>query len=75
MFVLMIVIFLIGYTLIALEHPIKINKTATALMLGVLLWVCAIIGGEGMLVDTTPMMNTLKTIRVLASSTGLRISN
>ena len=55
MFILMIVIFLIGYTLIALEHPIKINKTATALMLGVILWVCAIIGGDGMLVDATSM--------------------
>lgn len=55
MFILMIVIFLIGYTLIALEHPIKINKTATALMLGVLLWVCAIIGGEGLLIDNTSM--------------------
>ena len=60
MFILMIVIFIIGYTLIALEHPIKINKTATALMLGVLLWVCAIIGGEGMLVDTTSMMDYIE---------------
>lgn len=33
-----IVIFLIGYLLIALEHPIKINKTATALITGVLCW-------------------------------------
>lgn len=60
MFVSMIVIFLVGYTLIALEHPIKINKTATALMLGVLLWVCAIIGGEGMLVDTASMMDYIE---------------
>lgn len=51
MFVLMIVVFLIGYTVIALEHPLKINKTATALLLGVLLWVCAVIGGESMLVN------------------------
>ena len=51
MFVLMIVLFLVGYTVIALEHPLKINKTATALLLGVLLWVCAVIGGESMLVN------------------------
>ena len=30
--------FVIGYVCIALEHPIKVNKTATALLLGVLLW-------------------------------------
>lgn len=33
-----IFVFVIGYLLIALEHPIKINKTATALVTGVLCW-------------------------------------
>ena len=33
-----IIIFVIGYVLIALEHPLKINKTATALLTGVLCW-------------------------------------
>ncbi len=37
-FILMIVIFIVGYTLIALEHPIKINKTATALLLAAIIW-------------------------------------
>jgi Na+/H+ antiporter NhaD/arsenite permease-like protein len=31
-------IFIMGYILIALEHPIKINKTATAMITGVLCW-------------------------------------
>ena len=35
---LILLVFAIGYLLIALEHPIKINKTATALLLGVVLW-------------------------------------
>jgi Na+/H+ antiporter NhaD/arsenite permease-like protein len=52
MFVLMIALFIVGYTVIALEHPLKINKSATALFLGVALWVCAVIGGEGILVNT-----------------------
>ncbi len=55
MFVFMIVLFLVGYTLIALEHPIKVNKSATALILGVLLWVAAVLGGEGNLVSTTSL--------------------
>lgn len=33
-----IVIFVIGYLLIAFEHPIKINKSATAIVAGVLCW-------------------------------------
>lgn len=33
-----IIIFIAGYAAIALEHPIKINKTATALITGVLCW-------------------------------------
>jgi Na+/H+ antiporter NhaD/arsenite permease-like protein len=36
--VLVIIIFILGYLAIALEHPIKINKTATALLTGVLTW-------------------------------------
>jgi len=35
---LLIVIFIIGYTFIAFEHAIKINKAATALITGVLCW-------------------------------------
>ncbi len=37
-FILMAVIFVIGYTLIALEHPLQVNKSATALITGTLLW-------------------------------------
>lgn len=33
------IIFILGYLGIAFEHPIKINKTATALLTGVLCWV------------------------------------
>jgi Na+/H+ antiporter NhaD/arsenite permease-like protein len=33
-----IIIFVLGYLLIAFEHPIKINKSATAIVTGVLCW-------------------------------------
>jgi Na+/H+ antiporter NhaD/arsenite permease-like protein len=33
-----ILLFIVGYIAIALEHPIKINKTASALLTGVLCW-------------------------------------
>jgi Na+/H+ antiporter NhaD/arsenite permease-like protein len=38
MFILMLVIFVLGYTLIALEHPIKVDKAASALLTGTILW-------------------------------------
>ena len=38
MVVTLVTIFIIGYACIALEHPLKINKTATALLLGCLIW-------------------------------------
>ncbi len=41
MFYLMIIAFVIGYACIALEHPLRVNKTATALLLGTILWVLA----------------------------------
>lgn len=34
----MIIIFVLGYIAIALEHPIKIDKAATALVMGGLIW-------------------------------------
>ncbi len=37
-FTLMIVVFILGYTAIALEHPLKVDKAATALLLGVFVW-------------------------------------
>ncbi|MCD7974155.1 MAG: sodium:proton antiporter NhaD [Candidatus Azobacteroides sp.] len=38
MFYAMIIVFILGYIMIALEHPLKINKTATALLLGTVMW-------------------------------------
>lgn len=35
---LIVTLFIIGYIGIALEHPIKVNKTATALLTGVICW-------------------------------------
>ncbi len=34
----LVTIFILGYACIALEHPLKINKTASALLLGCLIW-------------------------------------
>lgn len=39
MLVTFVLIFIIGYLAIALEHPLKIDKTASALLLGMVLWV------------------------------------
>lgn len=36
--VVIILVFAVGYLAIALEHPIKVNKTASALLTGVLCW-------------------------------------
>lgn len=37
---------MIGYTAIAFEHPIKIDKAASALLIGVLTWTAYLIGAE-----------------------------
>ncbi|GAB4250095.1 MAG: sodium:proton antiporter NhaD [Vicingaceae bacterium] len=36
--ILMIIVFVLGYLAIALEHPIKVDKAATALIIGMLCW-------------------------------------
>jgi len=45
MLTLMIVIFVLGYLAIALEHPIKIDKAASALITGVLVWTLFVLSG------------------------------
>jgi len=49
MYIAMVVIFILGYTAIALEHPIKINKSASALLTGVLIWVIYAFGAADIL--------------------------
>ena len=43
----MIIVFCIGYLLIILEHPFKIDKTAPALLMGVFAWAIYILSGHG----------------------------
>lgn len=45
----MAVIFILGYTFIALEHPLKIDKAATALLMGTLLWAVYALNGTEVL--------------------------
>ena len=40
----MVIVFIIGYIFIALEHPLKIDKAASALFIGSFLWVLYIFG-------------------------------
>lgn len=43
----LVIIFVIAYTSIALEHPLKVNKSATALIAAGMLWtVYALMGGD-----------------------------
>lgn len=48
MYILMIVVFVLGYLAIALEHPLKIDKAASALITGVLVWALLVLGGQDM---------------------------
>jgi len=49
MFQIMILVFVLGYLAIALEHPLKIDKAAPALLIGTLLWVFYMFGVENIL--------------------------
>ncbi|GIX00184.1 MAG: sodium:proton antiporter [Pirellulaceae bacterium] len=51
MLVVIISIFILGYLCIALEHRLKINKAATALVIGVLCWTLYVVDVHGLLSD------------------------
>ena len=46
MHLLIVLVFVIGYAGIAFEHPLKINKTASALLTGVLCWTIYMLGSS-----------------------------
>lgn len=48
-YTLMVVVFVLGYIAIALEHNIKIDKAASALVTGTLCWALYVIGAEGII--------------------------
>ncbi|MCB9234429.1 MAG: sodium:proton antiporter NhaD [Bacteroidia bacterium] len=43
-----VLVFVLGYVAIALEHPLKIDKAASALVTGVVCWTLFAVGAEGM---------------------------
>lgn len=42
----LVCLFFVGYLCIALEHPLRIDKTAVALLLGMLMWILYALGAE-----------------------------
>lgn len=72
MYILMVVIFVLGYIAIALEHNIKIDKAASALLIGALTWTIYVLGADSILnvdlslsvneilKDGVPILNNLK---------------
>lgn len=44
MYLLIVIVFVLGYLLIAFEHPLKIDKAASAVLTGVLCWTVLIMG-------------------------------
>ena len=60
MFYLIIVIFIAGYAAIALEHNLKIDKAATALITGALIWVCIAFGGDAIFAESSVFQDYLR---------------
>ena len=49
MYVLMAVVFVLGYLCIAFEHPLKIDKAAAAILTAVLCWTVLVLGADHIL--------------------------
>jgi Na+/H+ antiporter NhaD/arsenite permease-like protein len=44
MFIVMVIVFVLGYVAIAMEHPLRVDKAVPALAIGTLVWVFYIVG-------------------------------
>ncbi len=73
MITLLVAVFIIGYIFIAIEHPIKVNKSATALVTGVLCWgIYILFAGDFISITDIPaaFMDTIKEEGIHLSSTS-----
>ena len=62
---MIISVFIIGYLLIAFEHPLKVNKTATALITGVLCWTLFILSSpSSQLISSQEFINFTEKLRL-----------
>ena len=61
MFILIIVVFVLGYAAIALEHPLRVNKAASALLTGMLIWSLIMLFHDqlGLAHDTESLVDSL----------------
>lgn len=59
MYTLMVVIFILGYVMIAFEHPLKIDKAAPALLIAVLGWTAYVFGAEDILANNSNYLKYL----------------
>ncbi len=55
--ILLILVFVLGYLAIAFEHPLKINKTAPALLIGSLMWSIWAVSDFGMVKEINSELN------------------
>lgn len=56
---LIIAVFIIGYTAIAFEHPLRLNKAASALITGVLCWTIYMLQSESAYVVSNELLHHL----------------
>ena len=64
-----IIVFVVGYLAIALEHPIKINKTASALLTAVICWtIFTLSGSPDTLLESERYQNFIKELGEKAAS-------
>lgn len=57
MYTAMIIVFVLGYLCIALEHQLKLDKAASALLIGVLTWTIFIVFGENDVNEVNGMLS------------------
>ncbi|MDX2302178.1 MAG: sodium:proton antiporter NhaD [Microscillaceae bacterium] len=50
MYLLLFIVFVLGYVMIAFEHPLKIDKAASAILTGVIIWTVLLLGKDTLLV-------------------------
>ncbi|HEX5171882.1 MAG TPA: sodium:proton antiporter NhaD [Cyclobacteriaceae bacterium] len=60
MYILIIIVFMLGYIGIALEHKLKVNKTAIAIVTGIVCWTLLMFAPDGKLLESADYSKFLR---------------
>lgn len=75
MLAIVVLIFIIGYLSIVFEHPLKLDKTVPALMMGALMWAVIAVGFHSGIIDVIDSHGHIFSLKSVTDATAIDVQD